>query len=456
MSFERPRRFSCLLLAGILLPSALWSQQSNPVLDVVRAFESVGKLDLWPGYRPDTVPLAIYDGQRTWLVHHPSPPNGFSPSAAGSDILVMEGRHPEVTANSSAQIGGRLTATLIPNFGTRPAMAWAAVAAHEAFHAYQRATHPTWAANEANLFTYPWNNVEALSLRRLEFDALRRALTAADPRAQGCFASLAMTQRKERFRLMGPDAATYETRNELNEGLAQYIQDKAAGASALERMPTEEFPPDGVRDRVYRSGSAMGQILDRLDPTWRRQLEQGDSSLTLQKVLEEAATRAEAGAPSTCAQDRSFAVKERMRAKTDIASLTTRLAAERRKVITRPGWSVVIDASQGPLGLAGFDPLNVSRLTTTDILHRRYVKLGNAGGEMEAIDREVLTIGVGPHPLFNGVKRVLITGLPERPVLDDSVGVVALHIGEVKVKFTGATLKRSGRQMEIHLAAPTH
>ncbi len=444
------------LLTLVAVPALGWSQQANPVLEVVRAFEAVGKLDLWPGYRPDTVPLAIYDGQRTWLVHHPSPPNDFVASTIDSSILVMDGRHPDVTANSSAKIGNRLTATLVPRFGSQSATAWAAVAAHEAFHAYQRATHPTWVANEANLFTYPWDNVAALSLRRLEFDALRRALGAPEPAAMACWARVAMRHREERFRLLGAGAAAYETRNELNEGLAQYVQDIAGGAKALDRMPVAEFAPDGVRDRVYRSGSAMGQILDQLDSTWRRQLEHGDSTLTLQQLLERASERVgpATDAAPPCLPDSQAVARARTRAKSDIATLTARLASERKRVLSRPGWSVVIDASRQTLGLAGFDPLNVSRLTTTDILHRRYVKLASASGEIEAIDREVLTIGVGPHPLFNGVKRVVMTGLPERPVVDDTVGTVALHLGEVKLRFTGATLTQTGRRLEVRLPAP--
>ncbi|MFN8581003.1 MAG: hypothetical protein U0163_08530 [Gemmatimonadaceae bacterium] len=49
---------------------------------------------------------------------------------------------------------------------------------------------------------------------------------------------------------MGPDAATYEIKNELNEGLAQYVQDLAGGVTALDQMPAREFAPNAVRDRV--------------------------------------------------------------------------------------------------------------------------------------------------------------------------------------------------------------
>ncbi|MEZ0472304.1 hypothetical protein [Luteimonas salinilitoris] len=34
---------------------------------------------LWPGFDPLAVPLAVYDGKRTFLFRHPSPPEGFVP-----------------------------------------------------------------------------------------------------------------------------------------------------------------------------------------------------------------------------------------------------------------------------------------------------------------------------------------------------------------------------------------
>ena len=56
----------------------------EPALEVVAAFDRLKKRDLWPGFRPDPIPLAIYDGRRTWLVRHPSPPNEFRPERLGS------------------------------------------------------------------------------------------------------------------------------------------------------------------------------------------------------------------------------------------------------------------------------------------------------------------------------------------------------------------------------------
>lgn len=80
--------------------------------------------DLWPGFDPRTIPVAIYDGERTLLFRHPAPPAGFSPVFGRDGAWEHRGRYPSVTANSSAEIGGVLTATLVP--ATDTVSVWAA------------------------------------------------------------------------------------------------------------------------------------------------------------------------------------------------------------------------------------------------------------------------------------------------------------------------------------------
>ncbi|MEP7347331.1 MAG: hypothetical protein ABI877_18820 [Gemmatimonadaceae bacterium] len=424
----------------------------EPALQVIAAFDVVMKRDLWPGFRPDTIPLAIFDGNRTWLVRHPSPPDEFRQQAPGSRYFVMEGRHPEVTANSSATIGGRTTATLIPDFEKQRAAGWASVAAHEAFHVFQRLRHPTWIANEAVLFTYPWEDADALAERRLEFDALHRALLARDKVASACWASKAMAERDARFARLGAEAAAYETKSELNEGIAQYIQNRAAGTDANAAMRSEEFPPSGVRDRVYATGGAMGQLLDRLNPAWRTALEDADTGATLHGMLKAAIakSRSHTGTCDFRAADRAQALAT---ANHDIAEQRAQLAAQRDEFANRAGWSIVVDASAQPLNLAGFDPLNVARLSPSEVLHRRYVKLANDAGEFESMTQEAMTESAGSHPIFSGVRRVSVAGLTEAPAVDETGGSVEIRVGQLHLKFRGAAVERDGQRITIRLPA---
>ena len=41
---------------------------------VVAALDRFAETPLWPGFEPSEYPLAIYDGERTLLMRHPSPP----------------------------------------------------------------------------------------------------------------------------------------------------------------------------------------------------------------------------------------------------------------------------------------------------------------------------------------------------------------------------------------------
>src|SRR5438477_5774979 len=133
----------CLALATCAMPRA----------EQVRAeVRRLGGASLWPGFAPASTPLAIYDGERSWI---------FSGDAARS----VPGRLPEITANSRALIEGVPTATLLlpPDLSAREA---AALAAHEAFHVFQRARHPKWPASEADLFPSPGEEDIALDDRR--------------------------------------------------------------------------------------------------------------------------------------------------------------------------------------------------------------------------------------------------------------------------------------------------
>jgi hypothetical protein len=84
------------------------------------------------------------------------------------------------------------------------------IAIHEAFHAFQKEHHPTWAADEMQFFVNPITDPELLGLRRLESEALRRALGSDHQTEGACWAALAMELRHERFQKMPPGAAAYE------------------------------------------------------------------------------------------------------------------------------------------------------------------------------------------------------------------------------------------------------
>src|SRR3990172_4061130 len=171
---------SALLPFFILTVSA--SQQSaHDPFAIIAEFDRIASDSLWPSFDPRSIPVAIYDGEKTYLFRHPSPPKEFSKIEDHKDAWVFKGQHPTLRANTDVDLNGTRTATIILDQSTKSSLrARAAVVIHETFHVFQRLRHPTWVGNEAELFVYPVANASLLQLRRLESEALRRALTAKE------------------------------------------------------------------------------------------------------------------------------------------------------------------------------------------------------------------------------------------------------------------------------------
>ncbi|MDH5821848.1 hypothetical protein QFW77_02410 [Luteimonas sp. RD2P54] len=415
--------------------------------EVARLAAQHGEDGLWPGFDPLAVPLAVYDGERTFLFRHPSPPDGFAPVPGhGPGVHASEGRHEAVAANTSVELGGAATATMLLD---RPApdrnpIELAAVAIHEAFHAHQRAHHQDWVANEADLFAYPTGSAELLALQRLEAAALREALAADADDAAACWARHALALRAERHAAIEPAFAAYERGTELNEGLATYIEMRAAGRAA-QTLPAA-FGPADVRRRAYTSGASLALLLDRLQPDWRATLADAEAPSL------HAALAAALGPGQTCRfGDERFAAAH-ARAEEDVAEL----AAERTRRLavfhTEPGWRVVVEAARDDrlLWPQGFDPLNVEPLDGQRALHTRFVRLGNDSGRLEVMDETALTEGAGAHPLFEGVRRVTLTGLAEPHIRQDGGGV-ALRAPGLALEFEDAVIQREKGTVTIRL-----
>lgn len=359
------------------------------------AFILAAALEVWPGFDPRKIPVAVYDGKRTTLHNHPAPPPEFRG-------MVYEGRHPLVTANSSVQLGGVETATVIAANPTP------ALIAHEAFHVHQRTKHPRWSANEADLFAYPVNDAEALALQRREFDALRRAVAGDE-----CAARLALALRRERFARIGATAAAYERGTELSEGLATYVEHRLSGAPVV----LVDVEPEAVRERAYQTGLALAVLLDRYDPRWRETLEGGDPR-PLDELLRAALDDPAAGIA-------------------DARAVEERRARRKREFLEAEGWSVIITAG-APFFPERFDPLNVHVVGDGEVLHTRHLQLSGGGGTIEILNRAALTEGAGPHPLFNGVRRIVLTGFAAEP-----------RLVEGKLIADGVTAELRGAKVEI-------
>jgi hypothetical protein len=423
-----------------------------PAPALVAEADRMAARDLWPGFDPRTVPVAIFDGRRTWLFRHPSAPEGFEADPEHPGVRIFPGRHPSVTANTSTSLGGIQTAVLLLDSTRASRAAFAAELIHESFHVYQHRRHPGWTANEAELFTYPADDGEALAWRRLETEALRRALAAASGAASACWTREALGARARRFARLPPGAVAYERGIELVEGLAEYVEYRARNVAVRVASPRAEYPADAVRQRGYAVGLAFARLLDRFAPAWREDLERRDST-ALDSLLG-VAVRGRADSAASCAFGAAALEAARRGAAGDVAALRDQRVAVRRAFLARSGWRLVIEEEHSPLYPEGFDPLNVQRLADGEVLHTRWLKLGGPAGTVEVMGRAVLTRAAGTHPLFQGVRSLTVTGLPEEPAVTEADGRVTIVAEGVRASLVGVVVERDEGTRILRVRAP--
>jgi hypothetical protein len=415
---------------------------------MLTAYDEVAARAGWPGFEASQVPVAITDGERTYLVRHPAPPEEFRALRGLEGGFVLDSVHAAMRANTSTELGGVLTATILTDrAGLETPEGLVGLLLHEAFHVFQSESHPDWTANEVDLFVYPVGRAATLQQRRLETGALRRALTAPDSVRTRCWSEAFLRIRAARFDDLPPEAVAYERGTELREGLARYVESAATGRRPPV-FPAEGFAPEDVRERAYATGHALASLLDLLDRGWKRGLEEGEV-----ESLDAAVLRATEGVEvRRCGHAPDEAGRARTVARADSADLTRRNSAERTRFEEAQGWRVVIDAPAArPLSPGGFDPLNVRVLDDTYVLHGRWLQLSSESAAIEVLDRPSLTLGVGPHPLFNGVRRLTVTGIRSEPVIEESGDSLRLVAEGIDVTAAGATVERDGRVLRLEL-----
>jgi hypothetical protein len=446
------RLLLCLVLLAHALPHFAAVQKTGrvDVYAVVAEIDRIGaRTTLWTNFDPRRVPLEIFDGQTTFLFRHPNPPPEFISLSSHQGVYAVAGRHESVTANAPAKLGGVLTATAMLTPGQRRTLReQAALVVHEAFHVFQSERHADWTANELELFVYPFEDADALRLRRLETLALVRAETVATTSAASCWAAAALKLRRERYARMPAGSAAYERGTELNEGLASYVEALAAGRAKRSGLPTNDYAAGEVRQRAYATGRALALLLDRFAADWKQKLEAGDKR-PLDETLEAALPPSKNVRCEIAASDaRSAATRARL----DVDALLAKRVALKRDFLAQPGWKIELIAADGaPFFPQGFDPLNVVRVSTREVIHTRYLKLGNAAGVFEIINRRSLTEGAGEHPLFNGVRRLTITGLTAEPIVAESGGKTTITASDLKAELRDVEITRSGQTMLVRL-----
>lgn len=444
------RTAAIILLLLLAVPSGYASEEESPAIALESELQRIcAGREFWPGYDPLVVPLAVYDGTSTFLFRHPSPPEGFVESEG---FGVLDGRHEAIVANSSTRIGDAATATVMleslpPDWTPRES---AALVVHEAFHVFQGTIGRSWGANEMDLFLYPVDDGALLTLRRLETEALRRALAATGRDSVRGWAARALDLRSERFAGMDPAFRAYERGVETHEGTAAYAEHVAAARTAL-GVPLGGFDATDVRNRAYTTGVAWALLLDVFSPGWREEL-CSDDSLHLDTSLARAlaATPKSSEVCAFTATERSTAARS---AHDDAEWVIENRVNERAEFDSTPGWRVVVEADEAtPLWPQGFDPLNVRRVHG-GILHTRFLKLGNEHGALEMLGGTALTEAAGSHPLFEGIRRVTLAGLESEPEVKIQGERVLVESPGFKADLARAQTETDGIQITVSLTS---
>ena len=419
-------------------------------LNVLKEQEKLlaGRIE-WPGFDPAAIPALIYDGVNSYLINHPAPPDNFEKYNKMAGIYYFPGKHELVRANTAVKIGGINTACLDTDLSknTDP-VGIAAILIHEKFHCYQLANPANWGegANEFAVFEYPLENPILLKLVYLEFRALFNAYDSKSVGDMQKWLKLAIGLRSEKYKTMPASCVSYERGIELMEGTAFYIQDKASGNDPRKNLPDKIYLPNSVRIRAYITGSLLCNLLDRIDHDWKNRLNPKEGiypDVIAQKSL--------LGDIQPCNFDPGFEAEEKTRAEKAVNAYLDGKLKLIDAFLKKPGYKIILKCGSRPLWPAGFDPMNMEKISQTELLHKRWLKLEGDRAEMEILGIEALTEGAKDHPLFNGVKKITITGLVNKPDIIQENQQIRIKNNNISVKIEQGELETKDGTYLIHL-----
>jgi len=431
---------------------------ADDVFALLRTIDDVATRQAWPGFRLTDWPLAVFDGTRTLLLRHPAPPPEFTPLAGHPGVLVATGRHPAVASNSTVDLAGARTATVIATPGSnRESILLAYV--EEVFHVFWLRRHATFRPNEMARYAYPTKDSRNLQQVLAEDEALARALEAPDGAQAAAWAATMIALRREREPWLTPDDRAFETGLEMMEGTANAVARTAVGLASSEtaRRLRAERAADQLRWRYYDSGAAICLILDRLQPDWKTRID-NDTDLTTMALLEAAVSRA--GARRAAFSTAETSAFER-RAAAAIGELTARQSSVRAELLGRSGPRIVVEigVDRDPLRVTRFDPINLLVLDAGEVVHPRYLTLTGPVGTVEITNAAftrgtftgvvALTGPAGRHPLADGVRTITIVGLRTTPKVDQRDGQLVVDAEGVRVTLRGAEATTMGETLRV-------
>jgi len=452
------------LLAGLAISEASGqTQRGGPdVFAFVSAIDAAGAGRVWPGFDPSAWPVALFDGNQTILLRHPNPPGEFAPMPDRAGVLRMPGRHPAVVSNSTREIAGVRTATVVatPDRSVESTML---ASIEEVFHVFFLGRHANVRPNEMVRYGYPVKAERNLALLLAEDEALARALEAGSAQQAATWVAAALRIRRERVSGLGGDVRAFETALEMMEGTANYVARVAVGeaAGATAARLREPRAADGIRWRFYDSGAAVCLLLDRFEPGWKTRID-AEPEVTIADLLDSAVARSgEAPAAFTAEEISGFETA----VSAAIAELSARQSRLREELLGRGGFRVLVEVAAGaaPLLFRQFDPINLLVLDSGEVVHARSFTLAGPEGTIELANPRfargsyagtvAMTVAAGHHPLGEGIRRVTIVGLTAAPRVEERDGVLTVEAEGLRMSLRGTEARTEGETVLIRLGS---
>jgi hypothetical protein len=433
----KPTRFLAFIFVALLITTNLSLATPTPV----EIFEKQSELDtndLWPNFAPDEIPVALYDGEKTYLIRHPDPPEEFIPLDGHEGIFVSEGRHSSIVANTSTEINGILTSIGMTTIGSDKSVElFAATVVHESFHVFQKEFYGNWGVNEASTFTYPSTNAEIWELRKEILIALEHAVNSKRDLDAIGWAKYALELRDSRFNLMNEETRNYDRGMELLEGTARYVQFKSLNDLQENCFEDIEFLPTDARRPSYSVGCAFAVLLDRFMPDWKSEFTT-ENRPYLDDMLRTAIHDLDSDKKKLGKQELKKLQKS---SEKEVALVVKDRENMLDEFLDKPGWTFILEPGKdNPLWPNGFDPMNVVCVDEVQVLHNRFVKLGNSLASIETMNHQALTFASGEHPIFTGVSKVVVTGLESEPLIVEDGDTKTVVTDKMKASFKDATI----------------
>ncbi|HEY3221789.1 MAG TPA: hypothetical protein VGJ80_13745 [Gemmatimonadales bacterium] len=392
----------CLALIAQQPPPPMTGTLATAHAWVVRLGSEMGD-SIWPGFRPDTIPvLYVLRGQGTLLLGwRGGLPDGFTPIATDPAAAPLGGWQSSAdrgAASTGTQLEGRPTAQVVVN-DSQGVASLVGLTTHEAFHVFEAASKQDGrrfgqGENSFLVTSYPVFDPQNEAGMALEGRILAGALSPVPNRArQRALARQFLAVRETRQRALGPELAEFEQMAELNEGLAEYtlvrvlqlavrhrdFPDRAgAGKTQMNKVEglhnlTEDVTRS-IRLRYYATGPALGQLLDALaGPSWKTRLM--NETVTIQDVLADVSGyRVQENALRRQAESTFAMAKLRPAADSGVARLRMVRRAQVDSVLAVPGVQLVVTVQGRYLGLCGIDPQNLLQVEPGVLLHTRWLR----------------------------------------------------------------------------------